>query len=445
MSSTQMLLPRRFLTVLAGQTVSEVGSTMSAIGAAVFVFVETGNEAWLGALAGVAAIPAVLVGAMGAVIDRFRRRTVMIAADIVAAIGPFAALIIAITGRLEVWHLVVAGFISGTGNAIQMAASQAAIPALVEADQMARANGLKQTAPALALVLGPAIATPLLAWKGIEAVLIADLATFAVGVASVIVVRFDEPLGDTGADSTIDDDGTWRDMWAWLTSPDKGTALLALMGVTALLNFALSFTNIAVMAAATSLAGAARAGWVIAAAGLAMIVGGATMAGREAPTDRLKSTAVALFICGSCFALSGIRPSALGLTVGTAMALSVVPAAAASIATIYNARVPAAMQGRVFALRGAVSQTLQPVGSLLAGFTIARVAEPALVDGSLTSSFGRVIGTDSSSGARLVLLLSGLAVAALGVALYRSTLRAKLRADMAPEAAVKTPPLASQP
>ena len=46
-------LGRRFLTVWAGQTASMIGSQVSAIGAAVYVFVETGSAVWLGVLTAV--------------------------------------------------------------------------------------------------------------------------------------------------------------------------------------------------------------------------------------------------------------------------------------------------------------------------------------------------------------------------------------------------------
>ena len=70
-----------------GQTLSGVGSSMSAIGVAVYVFIETGNALWLGALTALAALPSVLVAPFAGWIDRYPRRTVMLAADGFAAVG----------------------------------------------------------------------------------------------------------------------------------------------------------------------------------------------------------------------------------------------------------------------------------------------------------------------------------------------------------------------
>ena len=106
-------LGRPFLVVWAGQTISTVGSTLAGIGAAVWVYVTTGSVMWLGVLAALTAIPVVLATPMAAIVDRFDRRAVMIWADVAAAAGPTVALVLALLGHLEPWHVVAAGFIAG--------------------------------------------------------------------------------------------------------------------------------------------------------------------------------------------------------------------------------------------------------------------------------------------------------------------------------------------
>lgn len=162
-----------------------MGSTLSAVGVAVFVYLETGSEAWLGVLAGAAGLPVVLVSPFLGLLDGYRRRTMMLIGDVTAAIGPFVALLLALSGRLELWQLALAGFVGGIGTAIQTPAGMAAVPALVDRESLDRANGLAQLGPAAGIVAGPMLATPLVAWWGIEAVLAVDFATFKIGRAHV--------------------------------------------------------------------------------------------------------------------------------------------------------------------------------------------------------------------------------------------------------------------
>jgi len=413
MKNNDQPLSRAFVAVWIGQTVSEVGSMLSAIGAAVYVYLQTGSAVWLGVLSALAAAPAIIAVGFAPVVDRFPRRSVLLVADIVAASGVVVALGLAAAGRLEVWHLAVAGFIGGLGTAVQVSASQAAVTALVEPEQYDRANSLKQMGPAIGIVVGPVLATPLLAWWGIEMILTIDLVTFAVGIGSVLAVRFD----DAPPERSVNDDGSWRDMWAWLSGP--GRPLLGLMVIGVVLNFSLAFVNIAMLAAATTLAGAARSGLVLGLAGTAMIVGSLVSAAKDASDDRVGRIAMGLAVVGVGFAVAGSRPNAWVLGGGIAIALGAVPAVTATIASIYNERVPPQMQGRVFALRLGLSNVLQPLGSVLAGVAIAHVAGPAVSDGMLTGSIGRVIGVGPSSGPALVLVAAGLVIAAIGLLIAR--------------------------
>ncbi|MFP5489103.1 MAG: hypothetical protein ACLGHQ_12460, partial [Acidimicrobiia bacterium] len=92
-------LGRAFLAVWFGQTVSLIGSSVSAIGVAVWVFLETGSAAWLGVLAAMAAVPTLVAGPFLPIVDRFPRRTRMIAADTAATVGTVVALGRAAHGR----------------------------------------------------------------------------------------------------------------------------------------------------------------------------------------------------------------------------------------------------------------------------------------------------------------------------------------------------------
>lgn len=426
MQQNESRLGRPFLTVWAGQTVSEIGSMLSGVAGAVYVFLETGSAAWLGLASGVATLPAVLVGAAGSVIDRHSRRRVMIAGDLVAALAPLSLLVLALAGDLRVGHLVAAGFIGSIGNAVQSAAAQAAIPALVDQDQLERAHALKQLGAGIGIVIGPVAATPILVRWGIETVLIIDLVTFALGVTAVGVVRFRE----VAPTPQVDDDGSWRDMWIWLRGP--GAVLVALLALSGTVNLTLAFFNVSILVATTVVGGPATAGMVLGIGGAAMIAGSLGTAALGTSVDRAKRIAASLALVGIGFAVAGIRPSVWNQVLGVAIALSAVPMISATAGAIFNERVPTQMQGRVFALRGAMANGLQSAGSLVAGVLVVQVAEPAMATGVLRGSLGRVLGTGPSAGAALVLVGAGLVTIVIATVVLRSNLRPALRRPESP-------------
>ena len=425
-------LGARFLVVWAGQTVSAIGTILSGVGVAVYVFVETGDATWLGLLAAASSVPYLATLPLVKLTDRFRRRAVMIGADTFAVVGPAIALALAVVGRLEIWHLAVAGFLGGVGNSFQWPAAQAAIPALVERDALDRANGLFQLGPAAGMVLGPVLATPLVAQWGIEAILCVDIATFIVAVAATTLVRFDDATvatdttdaqGVTG--SIAADDGTWHATAVWLRT--AGRPLLVLLGVMAIVNFCLAFFNVALVVLATDLGGTARSGVALGAGGGAMIVGSIVAARRGVAPDRVGTFARALMMFGVGCAVAASRSEFSLVVVGVVIALVAVPAVNASVSTLFHERVPASMYGRVFGLRTAIGRALEPVGGAIAGVVVAHLAAPSLAEGGLLAgSVGRVIGTGTDRGAALVLMGVGGALGCLGWWLWRSSLRREL-------------------
>lgn len=415
-------LGRRFLTVWAGQTVSAIGTVLSGVGVAVYVFIETGSAAWLGLLAALSSVPYVLTAPLMSLTDRFTRRSTMIAADIFAVVGPAAALVLALAGRLEIWHLAVAGFLGGVGNAFQWPASQAAVPALVAPEALGRANGLAQLGQAAGIVLGPVMATPLVAWWGIEAVLLVDLATFLIAVAATLSVPFD----DAPADGIVPDDGTWRALFTWLRG--DGRPFVTLLAASAIVNFLLAFFNVSILVVATDLGGTARAGFVLGAAGAAMVAGSLVSGRRGVGDDRVGTFARGILLAGGGFVLASLRPSLLLVIVGVVVALGSIPALNAAGSTLYHERVPASMHGRMFGLRTAIGRSLEPVGAVVAGVVVARLAVPAMSDGgALAGSVGTVLGVGAGRGAALVLGLVGLSLVGVGAWLTRSSIRSVLR------------------
>ncbi len=408
-----------FWRIWSAQTVSTLGSAVAGIGIAVHVFLESGNALWLGLLMAAAGVPFVLLAPLLGRIDRADRRTVMIAGDSIAAVGTLIALAFALAGRLEAWHLVIAAVIGGAGTAIQMPAAQAAVPSLVGDDQLDRANGFTQIGPAGGIVAAPVIATLLVARWGITAVLIVDAATFAVAVAVTALTPFgsrpDRPTEAADQDAGDGDAAVtgWTPVFDWLRRSGRGIA--ALMALTATVNLCLGFFNVALVAVVATIDDQ-WAGLPLAVGGVAMLVAGIVIGRRGLAERRMPALTFGMLMLAVGCAVCGLRPSLAVVALGTAIALAGVPVVSSASTTMLHERVPAAMLGRTFALRGGIGRALDPLGAVVAGVAISTVAEPAMSsDGTLRSSVGRVLDTGDGRGAALVMILVGGALATLAI------------------------------
>jgi MFS family permease len=425
-------LGRAFWRIWSAQTVSTLGSSVAGFGIAVHVFLDSGNAVWLGLLMAAASLPFVVLAPLLGRIDRFERRTVMITGDLIAAVGTVTALVFALTGRLEVWHLVIAAVIGGIGTAIQMPAAQAAIPALVGRDQLDRANGLAQIGPAGGIVAAPVIATMLVAQWGITAVLIADVVSFAVAVVATALTPFRSHLlgdvvddvdprpsatTDAASDSTHPASG-WTPVFEWMRTSGRGVA--ALMAVSATVNLCLGFFNVALVAVVATV-DEQWAGVPLAVGGIAMIGSSMVIGQRGLPERRVPAIALGVCMLAAGCTICGLRPSLAVVAIGAAIALAAVPVVSSAASTMLHERVPTALQGRMFALRGGISRSLDPLGAVVAGVVISVLAEPAMSPGgALDRTFGRLLATGAGRGAALVMIFVGLALAVIAAAVRSS-------------------------
>lgn len=354
-------MDRRFLRVWIGQVLSRFGTTVSAFGAAVWVFLETDSLMWLAVLSMMAALPSILAAPLIGLVDRYDRRTVMIVADSGSALVTAAIVVVWLVTDLEPWHLVAAAFVSEFVGSFQGPAYDAAVPALVDdPGDLGRANGLVQLGPGLATVAAPGVAGLLLAFGGLGAIFLVDLVTFAIAVITIVATPF-------SASATADADDSMRlsDAASWVRR--KAPAVGALILVLAAINLMLSAFNVAVVARGTELGGEAGAGLAPTLGGIGMIAVGLTIGAKGVPARRMKSITLVLFAYGALTVLAVARPWLALFVIGTGLAMSTTALAQAVVSTTFHERVPPAMQGRVFGLRNAVGRGTAPIGALAAG------------------------------------------------------------------------------
>jgi MFS family permease len=393
---------------------------VAGFGIAVHVFLDSGNALWLGLLIAAGGLPFVVLAPVLGRIDRFDRRLVMIAGDSIAAVGTAVALAFALAGTLEAWHLVIAAVVGGIGTAIQMPAAQAAVPELVDQDQLGRANGLGQIGPAGGIVAAPVIATMLVSRWGISAVLIVDAVTFLIAVVVTATTpfgsRIEHPSSAAQAEQHDRDatDRGWTPVFDWMRTSGHGVATLLALAAT--VNLCLGFFNVALVAVVATI-DERWAGLPLAVGGISMLGAGVVIGRRGLPDRRVPAITLGVSMLAAGCAICGLRPSLAVVAFGAAIALAAVPIVSSASSTMLHERVPAVMHGRMFALRGGISRSLDPIGAVVAGLAISVFAEPAMSPGgALDGSFGRVLTTGEGRGAALVMLLVGLALAVVATA-----------------------------
>ena len=135
----------------------------------------------------------------GVLADRYDRRKVMIAADLIRVAGVAGLALLTFLGILEVWHMVILAGLYGTGGALFIPASNALIPQLVPARLLVNANAVDQLVkPVTKYLLGPALGGVLLSIGGAGVAFTVDACTFGVVLLALLAIRTTDLPAVTG-------------------------------------------------------------------------------------------------------------------------------------------------------------------------------------------------------------------------------------------------------
>lgn len=193
MSRLGPLHESQFRLLWLGRTTSSIGDALIPVALAFAVINETGSATDLGLVMAaytLARVVLILVGGVWA--DRLPRRLVMLTADLVRAVSQGLLAFLLISGSAEIWHLAVAGAVSGGAQAFFGPASTALVPDTVSPARLQQANALVGMTGSGAELFGPALSGVLVAAVGPGWVFAVDAASFAVSAVFLLAMRVRE-------------------------------------------------------------------------------------------------------------------------------------------------------------------------------------------------------------------------------------------------------------
>jgi MFS family permease len=184
------LRERDFRLLWSGQTVSLLGDGVLTVALAWQTLQLSPHASALGLVLFARALPRVLLLLpAGAVSDRLSRRWLMLGADLAQGLTVGAIAVLAATGTLRLWHLVVLGALAGAAGAFFLPAATALVPDVLAGELLLAANALHSSSRLLAQQLaGPALGGLLVAWLGTPWAFGLDAASFGVSVATLALL-----------------------------------------------------------------------------------------------------------------------------------------------------------------------------------------------------------------------------------------------------------------
>jgi CRP-like cAMP-binding protein len=189
--------------LVGAQATSQIGDWLYNVALIVFVLSRTGSPAWVAAAGVVRLLPYVLFGPIGgAIADRRPRRRTMVTSDLIRAGVMFALAIVAAREGSPATAVALAA-VATTFSVAYGPCVNAAVPLMVDEDELSSVNTLITTVTNLSYALGPAIGGVLLLLGSPTAAFAVNGATFLLSAGLTLAIR--TPLGPERAEVTPDE------------------------------------------------------------------------------------------------------------------------------------------------------------------------------------------------------------------------------------------------
>jgi MFS family permease len=367
-------LPTRtaFRVFWSGQAVSFVGSEVSQFALPIVGIVTLkAAPAALGVLVAAGLVPNLLAPFFaGPIVDRVRKRGLMLGTDLLRAALVAAVPLLYVTGLLDLAALAVLAFATGTLSVLFDVAYFAFLPALVPPADLVYANGRLEASRSGATLVGPGLAGALVQLLAAPFALLVDAATFLFSAATLGALR-----GVTaGEPEPAPPQRYLRTVAEGFTAIARYPALRLLgLGSGAFNFFAAASMTVTALYVIRGL------GVAVGAYGVATALGGlgGLLAGTLAPriTARIglrPAFCGGLFVAalGECVIVAA--PPHHGWTVGFVTLSGFVGSLGATVYVVTNASlrqilVPAPLRGRIYATMRMLNRSSMPPGALLGG------------------------------------------------------------------------------
>ena len=211
-----------FFTIWTGQAFSLLGSSLVGFALIWWMTDTTGSATVLATAAIIEFLPRVFVGPFaGALVDRWNRRLVMLAADSITALATAGLIYLVWAGDLQIWHVYALMLVRSTAGSFHMPAMLSSTSLMVPEDQLTRVQGLNQLLQGLMNIAAPILGAFLIALIPFHSVLAVDLLTAALAILPLLIINIPEPKRDAALEQGKT--SVWKDMvvgfsyvWDWV-------------------------------------------------------------------------------------------------------------------------------------------------------------------------------------------------------------------------------------
>lgn len=369
---------RNYRLFFSGQIISLIGNWMTGVATGWLIYRLTGSALMLGVVGFAGQVPAFLLSPFAGVwVDRLHKHRLLVITQTLAMIQSFLLALLALTGHINIWHVLALSAFQGLINAFDMPGRQSFVVEMVEKkEDMSNAIALNSSMVNAARLIGPSVGGIIIAkWGEGWCFLIDGFSYLAVIVSLLMMHVVRKPI------ETKDRPNTWTQLkegWHYVSTFKPIRAILTLLALVSLIGVPYSVL-MPVFATKILHGNASTQGWMMASTGVGALSSALFLASRKNVRGLGKLIPVAVSVFGI-----GLVGFSFSTTLWLSMPLLVVTGGGfmlqmAASNTIVQTIVDNDKRGRVMSFYMMAFMGMAPFGSLLAGGLASRIGAPHTV------------------------------------------------------------------
>lgn len=353
-----------FSSLLTAIGISSIGDPLTQVATLVLIYTATNHDARMVSIAFIVQALATIVmsSVLGGVADKLPRKPLVVTLELLRA-----AILVATPTLTQVdkavgpigarwWLIIPVLFVLASINAVVQPARQAAIPGLVPAGQVGKANALLVATTMVTSALGFALAAAILSLFPLPALFYADAATFV--LAAAIVVGIPSLGGGTAAAQVS---GALKRTWSIAAARPQ-----LVIGAVAAFFLSISFPALLALAYRVSSSGGQTYSMLEVVLSIG-VLGGSIAVGRFAAIGSMRTVGAGLFVTGVVSIAIVLQPPLLAVAALLFVASIGNPIYAVANQTALMEAADASNRGAVMATRFGLVQTASIAGAAVGG------------------------------------------------------------------------------
>ena len=409
-------MPRVFKRLLVNTLATGVTSAFLWFALTFWVYLETRSVVATGVIGGAFSISSAVLGPVfGTFVDRYRKRTALVATTAISSVCFVVATAVFVSVdsddllRLRSpWFWLLVGFtlFGSVAGQLRSIVLSTCVTLLVSEDRRDRANGMVGTVNGLSYAITSVFSGLVIGGLGMGWAYYLALALTLGALVHVLTIHLDEPTPEPPADGAAPMPVV--DVRGAVDAIRAVPGLSMLIGLAAFNNL-LAGVFIALMDAyGLELVSVEVWGLLWGFISLAFIAGGLFVARYGLGSRPLRLVLAGNLVNWAVCSLFAVRPSIVLVVIGMVVWLSLVPVIEAAEQTILQRSIPYERQGRVFGFAQFVENAASPLTAFLMAPLAEAVFMPLMTDGAGADLIGGWFGTGPGRGIGLMFTLAGL-------------------------------------